>query len=334
MCEATFRSRIFCSPDLIDHAALMSVYPLFSGPSVEAACDPSLYPDTIMKTTIYLTCIGFSFTAMSNVSSAAVLLSDNFDSYANQAAFETAWAPIGTTVPISATLAADQASSPSQSIKVDGTLTSNQQRNQRSFAESGAVTTTTMIVFSFDFYDSNATVAPYRQYSYMQDGTSATGTGQIVGMGMNNNQLFGDSGGNYYMARILGYTPTLVDPDGGPNEGTTLSAGMFFKLNDFVTSPLRSTGWHNLMVKISTDDGLSADFAFYVDGILAERVSNVGTAATLRSYDLVRIGSGVSNANNAAWYDNFSVEVVIPEPSTIGLGLMGMLAFACRRRRH
>jgi MYXO-CTERM domain-containing protein len=159
-----------------------------------------------------------------------------------------------------------------------------------------------------------------------------TGTNQVVAMGLNNNHLTSDSGGNFYMARILGYTPPTVDPDGGPDEGGTLGAGAFFKLNDFANSPLRITGWHNLRVEISTDDGQSADFAFYVNGILAERVSNVGTSATLRSYDAIRLGSGVSNAGNAAWYDNFSVQV-IPEPSTMGLGLLGALLLACHRRR-
>lgn len=38
-------------------------------------------------------------------------------------------------------------------------------------------------------------------------------------MGFNNNQSGPNSGGQYYMARILGYTvPTTADPDGGPVE--------------------------------------------------------------------------------------------------------------------
>jgi hypothetical protein len=153
-------------------------------------------------------------------------------------------------------------------------------------------------------------------------------------MGLYNNQTISNSGGNFYMARILGYTPPTIDLDGGPTEVSGLASGAFFKLNDFANAPLRSTGWHNLMVEISTDDGLSADFKFFVDGILAERVSDVGSAATLRSYDTVRLGSGLSNGGNAVWYDNFSVQVVIPEPSAVGLGLLGTLALACRRRRR
>lgn len=284
-----------------------------------------------MKTAIRLLGSALTLFGMVVVSPAAVLLNDNFDGYANQATFEGAWTPTGSVAPTSATLATDQAASETQSVRIDGTATSFQQGNQRSFDESGTVMTSTITIFSFDFYDSNAAAAPFRQHSFLLDGGGIS-TGQSIGMGLNNNQLFSDSGGNFYMARIGGYIPTEVDPDGGPNERAGLTAGNFFKLNDSVNSPLRSTGWHNLMVEISTDDGLSADFAFYVDGILAEQVSNVGTEAQLRSYDSVRLGSGYSNADNAAWYDNFNVSVV-PEPSVAGLWLAAAIALACRRRR-
>lgn len=285
-----------------------------------------------MNTAIRITCLSLGSAGMITLSQAAVIFSDDFDGYANQAAFEAAWTPIGTVAPISASLATDQASSGLQSIKVDGTATSGQQRNQRSFSETQLPSTSNTIVFSFDFYDSNAAAAPYRQFSEMRDG-GGTGTGQLIAMGLNNNQLLSWSGGNFFMARILGYTPTVADPDGGPDEGGTPGSGTYFKLNDFANSPLRTTGWHNLQVMIGTDDGASADFEFYVDGILAERVSNVGTAATFRSYDAIRLGSGVSNAGNAAWYDNFRVEIV-PEPSAVGLCLLGAgAALGLRRRR-
>ncbi len=283
-----------------------------------------------MKTRIGLPVLSV---AVALTATARADFSDNFDSYADQAAFEAAWTPIGTVAPISATLATDQASSAPQSVRVDGTTTTGQQSNRRSFPETGLVSPLTNIVFSFDFYDSNAAAAPYRQFSQLQDGTAPSATGQIISMGLNNNHISSDSGGNFYMARILGYSPPTTDPDGGPAEGGTLGSGAFFKLNDFALSPLRSTGWHNFKVVIGTDDGLSADFEFYVDNVLAERVSNVGTAATLRSYDVVRLGSGLSNAGNAAWYDNVSVQVVvIPEPSTLALGLLAALGLALGSR--
>lgn len=137
------------------------------------------------------------------------------------------------------------------------------------------------------------------------------------------------------MARILGYSPSNVaDPDGGPAESVT-GSGAYFKLNDFGVG-LRADGWHNLKVVIGSNDGLSLDFAFYVDNVLAELVSNVGTAASFRQYDNVTLGSAVSNAGNGAYYDNFQVAVsAVPEPSSaalIGIGLSGLIALRRSRK--
>jgi hypothetical protein len=128
-------------------------------------------------------------------------------------------------------------------------------------------------------------------------------------MGLNNNQTIANSGGNFYMARILGYTvPTTPDPDGGPTESVG-GSGAFFKLNDFGAAPLRSLGWHNLRVEITTDNVAQGhDYAFYVDNVLSELVSNLGT--TTRSYDVIRIGSGLSNANTEAFVDNMYLEFI------------------------
>jgi hypothetical protein len=286
------------------------------------------------KTILSITAAG-CFTLAPSFSQAQVFLSDGFDGYANQAAFEAAWTPVGTLAPLSGTLTTDQFVSPGNSVRIDGTASNSQQRNRRTFAETGGVSALSQTTFSFDFYDSNSGASPYRQYATLQDTTAPTGTGQLIGLGLNNNQTSANSGGNYYMARILGYTvPTTADPDGGPAE-TVGGAGAYFKLNDFSVG-LRTTGWHNLKVVISTDDGLSTDFAFYVDNVLAELVSNVSTAANIRSYDNVTMGSGVSNASNGAYYDNFHVEVLaVPEPSSaalIGIGLSGLIALRRSRK--
>jgi hypothetical protein len=269
---------------------------------------------------------------------AQVFVNDTFDTYANQAAFEAVWTPIGTVAPVGAVLSTEQAVSGTQSIKVEGTATTGQERNQLGFTRTPAVSTSNQIIFSFDFFDTNPSVSPYRQSSNLQDTAAPTSTNQLVSMGMNNNQTASNSGGNFYMARILGYDPIAVpDPDGGPAESVG-GSGAYFKLNDFANSPLRSAGWHTLKVIISTDDGLSTDYQFFVDGILAENVSNVGTAATIRSYDTLRLGSGVSNASNAAYFDNMHVEVQavgVPEPSSLAFGFAAsaLAARLVRRRR-
>jgi hypothetical protein len=269
--------------------------------------------------------------SLPSVAPAAVIMSDNFDSYATQAAFEAVWIPIGTAAPTSAILSTEQFVSAGNSIKLESSPTiTGQYRNRRSFSET-ALAIGSPIEFSIDFYDSSPTTSPQRNYVNLQDTTAPTGTNQLISLGLNNNQTAANSGGNYYMARILGYTvPTTADPDGGATESVG-GAGAYFKLNDFGVG-LRSLGWHNLKVIISTDDGLSADYEFYVDGLLAERVSNIGTSASIRSYDNITLGSGFTNGGVAAYVDNVRLETV-PEPAAFATILGGLGCLALRRRR-
>ena len=233
------------------------------------------------------------------------LLSDNFDSYADQAAFVTAWpAQVGT----GGTLSTAQAVSGPNSINFPTTA----QRNGRSFAESLSPSSGNVIVFSIDFFDSNAAAAPYRQSVSLVDG-AGTASGQLIALGLNNNLSSSAQGGNFFMARIVGYTP--------PGQ----ASGDFFKLND---DPLllRTTGWHNLRVEIS-----DVEFRFFVDGSLAEVVPNT---VTVRSYDSVRLGSGVTSTNEI-FIDNVMVQTV-PEPGAVSLCILGgaALCFARMRRRR
>jgi hypothetical protein len=275
-----------------------------------------------------------SLTAVQSVR-AAIIVNDNFDTYANQAAFEAVWTPIGTVAPLSAVLSSTQSASPTQSIYNPATgTTSNQYRNQLTFSET-TFAIGDQLVWSFDFWDNLPAGNPQRNHSNLQDGTGPSGTNQLVSMGLNNTILAASDGGNFYMGRILGYAPPATDPDGGAGNEDQL-AGNWFKLND-TGAGLRSAGFHNLKVILSTDDGVATDYKFYVDNVLVETVNNVGGAGTLRSYDVLRLGSGLSNGTQEVYYDNMFLEFVaapVPEPATAGLLLIGGAALALRRRRQ
>lgn len=287
-----------------------------------------------MFTRIFAAALSLSALATATTTNAAVVFSDNFDGYANQAAFQAAWPVVGSQ-PTATLSSAQSVSAPNSVLVPTSSTTATSPRNGRSFTETGTVTPAgEQIVWSFDFFDAAPAAAPYRQHANLQDGTAPATNNQLISMGMNNNQGASSSGGQYYMARILGYTvPTTADPDGGPAE-TVGGAGAYFKLNDF-TAPHRTAGWHNLKVIISTDSTASYDYAFYVDNVLAERVNNIahsGTGPVVPSYEHGRIGSGVSSPTDA-YYDNFTVEYIVPEPTSLALLGIGGVGLLMRRKR-
>jgi hypothetical protein len=244
---------------------------------------------------------------ISNRASAVLIVNDNFDSYTSTTDFTAAWPVLAGG---GATISTTQSVSAPNSVKFDASPAT--QRNQKIVTETGVPSATNTIRFSFDFYDSNAAVAPYRQQHNLQDGTAPTSSGQLVSMGLNNNLTSAAQGGNYYMARILG---------GAANGG---AASAYFKLND-PGAPLRSTGWHNLRVDITP-----AAFTFFVDGILSETVANT---FTLRSYEVIRIGSGVTSTHES-FIDNVRLETIdptaaVPEPGSFAaIGLVGLISAA------
>jgi hypothetical protein len=235
----------------------------------------------------------------SSVGSAAVLLNDDFEGYANQAAYEAAWTP--TTAGQSTTWSTDQSFSPTHGILAPAVAGF---RNERNFGETAA-TSSSQIVWSFRFYDTASTLNNFRQYSEMVNGVG-TGTADIVAMGLNNNIT-----STSYMARM-----TSVDGGAG--------SSAFFKL-DGAGSPTRSIGWHELKAVV----GLTS-VDFYVDSILSKTVA-LPAAGQGKSYERIRIGSNISSTSGTAYYDNESVSFV-PEPTT--LAVLGASSLLLGRRRR
>jgi hypothetical protein len=240
-------------------------------------------------------------------SNAQVLLQDNFDSYVNQAAFQAAWtqtvAANGGGGQLQSTNPAGF-SSPNAILDLgNGTATS---RNDRALSSAYTPIPGAPLQFQFEFYDSNGAAAAYRQVATIVSGT-ANASGQLISLGMNNNIA-----SNLYMARVLGV-------DGGNGSGA------FFQL---AGTPTRSTGWHTLEALISTD-GTTNSINFFVDGTQS---TTVATGFTLRSYDTVRLGSGITATQNAA-FDDVLVQIpsAVPEPTS--LALVGAAGFGWMIRR-
>jgi len=227
----------------------------------------------------------------------AATLSDNFDSYADQAAFNAVWATSGTPM----TLVATQSWSSPNAI-YQGTVA------QQSRLAIGYDIPVSMLDFSFRFYDPNGAASLARTYGmvYSYAGGWGTGLQQIVAIGKYN--TLADSGNPTYHARIA---------FGGPN---------WFKLDD-PGAPTRTVGWHEARVVGSLLNPTTAQYQFFIDGIL----SKTATSTVTSPFNWIVMGSNLSSTHGM-WYDD--VSIVIPEPASMMLGLLGGLGLLGLARRR
>ena len=73
--------------------------------------------------------------------------------------------------------------------------------------------------------------------------------------------------------------------------------------------------------------GGSAQYDFYIDNIL----SGTGTSTVTSTFDWIVMGSGLSSSHGM-WYDD--VVMTVPEPTTLGLSLLGGLGMLWVLRRR
>jgi hypothetical protein len=226
----------------------------------------------------------------------AIVLQDNFDGYADQAAFEAAWPAVTAGSP--AVLSTTQAHSGTQSAYIQTGTTRNA---VRMFAETVASDANPLEV-SYWMYDPMGLAAAGRSYIQLKDYSPTSGT-QLLAMGSYN------SGGSYYYARVA-FMP------GGTG------AANWFMLNA-AGAPQRSVGWHEMKMVIK---GTTIDFL--VDGILSGSKPYCATAG-LVSFEEMRLGSGISSTIDY-YCDDVKIEVT-PEPASLVLVALGGLALLRRR---
>jgi hypothetical protein len=244
---------------------------------------------------------------------AQVIFSDNFDGYADQAAFNAVWntALVGG----GGTLSTEQAFSPFQSIK-QGTAAQQSGHDFTGVSGSDALP----LVWSFEFYDSTQD-NNLRQFGSLRDATPALA--QVISFGAYNDTTLTKD-------RHTGLSVTAADLNTYYAVRVAFSGPGWFILNG-PGAPTRSTGWHELkaVFKDTTAE-------FFVDGVnaLSDLTTPYAGAAGAMTFDRVLVGSGLSSANGVGYYDNVLVQV-IPEPSSMVLGLLGglgLLGWGTRRR--
>lgn len=240
-----------------------------------------------------------AITALALVSASsgmAQTVSDNFDSYADQTAFDAAWTPGVAAMTLTTT---NQSVSGANSI-YQGTVA------QQSRIAIGYEIPISMLDFSFSFYDPAGAGSLARTYgmAYAYSGDWGVGLQQLVAIGKYNAVA-----STKYHGRVA------------------FGSVSWFAL-DAPTSPDRTVGWHEARITGSLVGG-QAQYDFYIDGLLAGTRTSTVTDST---FDWIVMGSGLSSTHGM-WYDDISI--VIPEPSSLALSLLGgfgLLAMFRRRR--
>ena len=261
----------------------------------------------------------------SNAASAAILVQDNFESYPAQpapnATFDAAWpiqtaatAPTGGTA-ITSFITAGPGTNTSKVVSFPANGAGNVGRREQAFTNT-VPTATDAISFSFDFYDA-APTASYRQYAeiYSLNENSANALTQLIAVGENNSATAGipTPGGTAATYSTTKYKARVAFGTGGG----------WFNLKT-----TRTQGWHNFRVVIT---GTQIDFL--VDGVYDTSFTNGGaTTGVAEGFDRVRFSSGLSSANGGAFFDNFLVQTVVPEP-TSALAMVAGGSMLLRRRR-
>lgn len=255
--------------------------------------------------------------AWSNVGQANVIINDNFDGYANQAAFEAVWIPSGT----SGSLVSDVSYSAANSIRNPASGT---RRNDLTFSASTATdiiaTNANPLVWSYRFYDDPANIVLAgntlgRTYGQLLGRNSGGTLNQLLSIGLqNSNAPKASNGVTSTTAELRQYYHVRIAFSPGPN---------WIVLDNLAP---RSAGWHEMKAVIG-----STQVQYFINGVSAGTWNYASSEGAVRWYQ-ARIGSGLSTLA-ASNFDDYRLEVV-PEPSTLALSAVGVMGVLAYRRRH
>lgn len=252
--------------------------------------------------------------AGATIASAAPIFSENFESYANQAAVEAVWpktAPAGAGLELST---GDSHSAP-QSMYSAGALA---RRNYRNFGLEALPAAGETLYAEFWMTIPAGGTTNMRQYCELRGyagagfdpGLAGGGTLQdLIAVGVTNVTA---GGANVFQARLA---------FGGSAFSSTADASGWFNLN-LPGTATRTTGWHKLAIEIIGSGDASKLVNFYVDGVLGGFATDTSGSNT---YDSFILGSGLTS-NTASprdsYFDDVSVKVT-PEPAALGALLLG-----------
>lgn len=249
-----------------------------------------------MKLTHILALLALLVGGAANAAHAAIIVTDDFESYADTAAMQAVWGAAGV-----GTL--DTAfGNPGQSYRNNGGT-----QNQQTIAPL-IPTASQRIVYTADIYD-DGTSGNKRMTAGLRNAAAAN----LIEMGMYNAP-------SHYAIRAVLPGPSWL---------------AFTGIVDDLGQPIANApvaGWHTFQVVM---DGAQAIFTLDLNGDGIINATQVVPVAFNAGFPIntVRLGLGLSSAGGGANFDNVRLEVV-PEPAALALVSMLGLALGCSRPRR
>lgn len=235
--------------------------------------------------------------ALVGTSQAQIEFSDSFESYADQAAFATAWSTANTALALTTT----NRSTPSGANSIfQGTAAAS---SYKAFTNS---ITSSKLYYRAYFYDAGASRSTCRVEGYT-GGTYGTSATQLLAIGRYNNI----TGSKYYGRQAYGGTGTGGAPITG--EGATAPTSTWFQLGGAANT---SGGWHKAEIVGGPDPSGTATirFRYYIDGVLG----GCSYQSSDREFNFAVLGSGSTLTGTGQWFDSVLAEALqmIPEITT------------------
>ena len=246
---------------------------------------------SLSKTSLTLILGALAAVALVGSSQAQVEFSDSFESYADQAAFATAWSTANTTLVLTTT----NRSTPSGANSIfQGTAAAS---SYKAFTNS---INSSKLYYRAYFYDAVASRSTCRVEGYT-GGTYGANVTQLLAIGRYNTI----SGSKYYGRQAYGGT--------GTGEGASAAVSSWFQLGGAANT---SGGWHKAEIVGGPDPSGTATirFRYYIDGVLG----GCSYQSSDREFNFVVLGSGLTLTGTGQWFDSVVAEALqmIPEITT------------------
>lgn len=271
-------------------------------------------------------------TASSSWAALGVVFSEDFEGYANTAEMSAVW--LGSNGELHDTLDYDLDGTPNEVNKTayhpGGSI------NTYNLAAPIQATATEWIRLSVDIFDDDTSLDPYLPLNPWNKRLSLGLRSNMPNVNIIELGIFNALPNSHFAHRAILFDSVNGTPNpnwGGWDLGTEIADyGNPPVPTELPVNRFRGAGWHQLIVTIKPES-LVFEIDMFRDGTIDGTSEYFDIRQIESGFNQLRFGgpSGISSGGGGVHFDNIMLEVIAPEPATLGLMAAGALALLKRR---